>query len=104
MTLNFLNVTILRLNEVFCLESNFFIIFPPPDKERKFTVSRKNKYTVVGNNINIMKTTLELKFDFYQAFKQHGYTKIWKERKTVNLKSFTLITCKLVIRKKHVNN
>ena len=68
MTLNFLNVTILRLNEVFCLESNFFIIFPPLDKERKFTVSRKNKYTVVGNNINIMKTTLELKFDFYQAF------------------------------------
>ena len=67
MTLNFLNVTILRLNEVFCLESNFFIIFPPLDKERKFTVSRKNKYTVVGNNINIMKTTFELNFDFCQA-------------------------------------
>ena len=34
--------------------------------------------TVVGDNINIMKTTFELNFDFYQAFKQHGYTKIWK--------------------------
>ena len=33
----------------------------------------------VGDNINIMKTTFELNFDFYQAFKQHGYTKIWKK-------------------------
>ena len=55
--------------------------------------------TVVGVNINKMKTTFELNFYFYQAFKQHGYTKIWKQRKAVNLKSFTLITCKLVIRK-----
>ena len=54
----------------------------------------KISYTVVGDNINIMKTT----------FKQHGYTKIWKQRKAVNLKSFTLITCKLVIRKKLINN
>ena len=61
-------------------------------------------YTVVGDNINIMKTTFELNFDFYHAFKQHGYTKIWKQREAVNLKSFTLITCKLVIRKKLVNN
>ena len=53
--------------------------------------------TVVGDNINIMKTTFELNFDFYQAFKQHGNTKIWKQRKAVNLKNFTLITCKLVI-------
>ena len=59
---------------------------------------------VVGDNINIMKTTFVLNFDFYQAFKQHGYTKIWKQRKAVNLKSFTLITRKLVIRKKLVNN
>ena len=36
--------------------------------------------TVVGDNINIMKTTFELNFDFYQAFNQHGYTKIWKQR------------------------
>ena len=53
--------------------------------------------TLVGDNINIMKTTFELNFDFYQTFKQHGYTKIWKQREAVNLKSFTLITCKLVI-------
>ena len=57
-------------------------------------------YTVVGDNINIMKTTFELNFNSYQAFKQQGYPKIWKQREAVNLKSFTLNTCKLVIRKK----
>ena len=45
-----------------------------------------------------------MNFDFYQAFKQYRYTKIWKQREAVNLKSFTLITCKLVILKKLVNN
>ena len=45
-----------------------------------------------------------MNFDFYQAFKQNRYTKIWKQREAVNLKSFTLITCKFVIRKKLVNN
>ena len=45
-----------------------------------------NLYTVVGDNINIMKTTFELNFDFYQAFKQHGYTKRWKQREAVNFK------------------
>ena len=59
---------------------------------------------MVGDNINKMKTTFELNFDFYQTLKQHGYTKIGKKRKAVNLKLFTLITCKLVIRKKLVNN
>ena len=28
--------------------------------------------TVVGDNINIMKTAFELNFNFYQAFKQQG--------------------------------
>ena len=49
--------------------------------------------TVVGENINIMKTTFELNFNFYQAFKQQGYTKIWKQREAVTLKSFTSNTC-----------
>ena len=40
--------------------------------------------TVVGDNINIMKTTFDLNFDFYQAFKQHGYTQKWKQREAVN--------------------
>ena len=40
--------------------------------------------TVVGDNINIMKTTFELNFDLYQAFKQHVNTKVWKRRKAVN--------------------
>ena len=52
--------------------------------------------TVVGDNINIMKMTFDLNFDLYQAFKQHGYAKTWKQREAVNLKSFTLITCKRV--------
>ena len=30
--------------------------------------------TVVGDNINTMKTTFELNFYLYQAFKQNGYT------------------------------
>jgi len=30
--------------------------------------------TVVGGYIIIMKTTLDFKFDLYQAFEQHGYT------------------------------
>ena len=57
-----------------------------------------------GENINIMMTTFDLNFDFYQAFKQHGYTQKWKQREAVNLKSFSLITCRLVIRKNLVNN
>ena len=59
---------------------------------------------MVGDDINIILTTFESNFDFYESFKQHGYTKIWKQREAVNLKSFTLIACKLVIRKKLVNN
>ena len=55
---------------------------------------------MVGNNINIMKTTFDFNFDLYQAFKQHGYTKTRKQREAANLKSFSLITCKLIIRKK----
>ena len=37
-------------------------------------------YTVVGDNINIMKTTLELNFDL-QLFKQHGYIKLGNKEK-----------------------
>ena len=52
-----------------------------------------------------MKTTFEVNFKFDQALKQQGYTKIWKQRfKNLKSKSFTLNTCKLVIRKKLVNN
>ena len=61
-------------------------------------------YTVVGDNINIMKTTFECNFDLYQTFKQNGYTKIWKQKEAVNLRSFSFITCKLVFRKKLVNH
>ena len=34
--------------------------------------------------INTMKTTFDFNFDFYQAFKQHNYTKTWKQREAVN--------------------
>ena len=59
---------------------------------------------MVGDTINKMKTTFEWNFDLYKSFKQYGYTKIWKQREAVYSKSFSLITCKLVIRKKLVNN
>ena len=51
---------------------------------------------MVGDFINIIKTTFDFNFDLYSAFKQHGYTKTWKQREAVNLKSSTLIACKLV--------
>ena len=34
---------------------------------------------VVGDYINTMKATLYFNFDLYQAFKQHEYTKTWKQ-------------------------
>ena len=37
--------------------------------------------TVVGDYINIMKTTFDLNFYLYQAFKQHGCT--LKQREAV---------------------
>ena len=63
------------------------------DINTDFNIFKEKNCTVV------MKTTFELNFDLYQAFKQHGYTKIWKQTKAVNSKSISLITCKLVIRK-----
>ena len=39
---------------------------------------------VAGNFINIMKTTFDFNFNFYQAFKQQGYTKTWKQKEAVN--------------------
>ena len=56
--------------------------------------------TVVGEFINIMKTTLDFNFDLYQAFKKPGFTKTWKQREAVNQKSFSLVTCKFVTRTK----
>ena len=72
-------------------------IFKQRDTE---TYVRRVLCTVVGEFINIMKTTFDFNFDSYQAFKPHGYIK----REAVNLKSFLLVTCKLVTRKKLVNN
>ena len=51
--------------------------------------SRSPITTVVGDYINIMKTTFDFNFDLYQAFKQHGCTKTWKQREAVNPKSFS---------------
>ena len=42
--------------------------------------------TVVGDYINIIKTTFYLNFDLYQAFKQQGYTKTWEQKEAVNFK------------------
>ena len=51
---------------------------------------------VVGDYINIIKTTFDLNLDLYQAFKQHGYTKTWKQREAVHYKSFSLIRKRLI--------
>ena len=40
--------------------------------------------TVEGDYINIIKTTSDFNFDLFQAFKQHGYSKSWKQREAVN--------------------
>ena len=58
----------------------------------------------VGDYINTMKTTFESNIDLNLAVKQHCYTKIYKSREFINLKSLSLITCKLIIRKKSVKN
>ena len=55
---------------------------------------------VVSDNTNTIKTTFGFNFIFQQAFKQHDYTNKWNKRKALNLNGFSLITCKLVIRKK----
>ena len=44
-------------------------------KEKKKTKSIFCSYTVVGDYINIIKTTFDFNFDLYQAFKQRGNTK-----------------------------
>ena len=51
--------------------------------------SRSPITTVVGDYINIMKTTFDFNFDLYQALKQQGCTKTWKQREAVNPKSFS---------------
>ena len=33
---------------------------------------------------NNNKKTIDFNFDFYQAFKHHGYTKTWEQQETVN--------------------
>jgi len=63
---------------------------------------------VVGDYINTMKTTFDFIFDLHQAVKQHGYTvhstHKHRSQEKLNLKSFSLITLKLVIGKKLANN
>ena len=65
-------------------------------------INSRGDCTVVGDNINIIKTTFELNFDFYQSLNSMDKQK-YEKKEAVNLKSFTLITCKLVMRKK-LNN
>jgi len=51
------------------------------------SVSKKHSTppTVVVLYINAMKKTFGVNFNFYQAFKQHGYTKKWKFEKQINI-------------------
>ena len=43
---------------------------------------------MLGDYINTMKTTFDLNFDLYQAFKQHGYTKNGNKEKLSIKKAF----------------
>ena len=38
----------------------------------------------LSDYINIIKTTFSFDFNLYQVFKEHGYTKTWKQREAVN--------------------
>ena len=40
---------------------------------------------VVGDYINITKTTFGFNFNLYQAFKHHGWTKTWKQKEKLSL-------------------
>ena len=51
---------------------------------RYVELSVVNLETVVGDFINIMKTTFDFNFDLYKALKQHGYTKTSNQREAVN--------------------
>ena len=55
---------------------------------------------VVGDYINKIKTPFDLFFDLYQPFYQHMDTHKHGNKEIKKLKNFSLITCKLVMRKK----
>ena len=59
---------------------------------------------MVGDYINIMKKTFDFNFDLYLKLSLNSMDTPKIEREAVNLKSFSLITSKLVIRKKFVSN
>ena len=54
--------------------------------------------TVVRDYINIINTTLDFNFDLYKAFNSIDKQKHRNKERLSNIKSFSLITCKLVIR------
>ena len=72
-------------------ETTFTIVFDSqcskPFDDKSTIWLKIEDCTVVGAYINKMKTTFHLNFNLYQAFKQHGYTKTWKQGEAVNLKS-----------------
>ena len=61
-------------------------------------------FTLVGDYINIMKKTFDFNFDLYLKLSLNSMVTPKIEREAVNLKSFSLITRKLVIRKTFVSN
>ena len=59
----------------------------------KSTTVNENGFTNGGRRFyQLNKDDFRFKFYLHQAFKLHGHTKTWKQRKAVNLKSFSLIT------------
>jgi len=59
--------------------------------------------TVVGDYMNIMKTTFDFNFDFYPVLNSMNNPKNGNKEKLQN-KNVLFNYCKLVIRKKLVNN
>ena len=59
---------------------------------------------MVGDYINTMKMTFDFNFDLNQAVKQHGHINIEVKKSYELKKKFSLITCKLIIRKSLLTN
>ena len=61
-------------------------------------------YTVVGDYINIMKTTFYIYFEIISSFQTAWIHNNMEKTRICSLKKgFSLITCKLLIQKKLVN-
>ena len=65
-----------------------------------FTDSAKNQLLYSRRPLyQYNEDNFDLKFNLYQALKQHGNTKTWKHREAVNIKIFSLLVNLLFLKK-----